>query len=45
VGNSTELFLSVENLFNRRYAVQATPVELQGTPTIVTGGVRFRLAN
>ena len=45
VGNSTELFLSVENLFNRRYAVQATPVELQGTPTIVTGGVRFRMAN
>lgn len=36
-------FLSVENLFDRRYAVQATPVDLLGTPRTVTGGLRFDL--
>jgi outer membrane receptor protein involved in Fe transport len=39
-----ELFLSADNLFDRRYAVQATPVEILGTPrTVVVGGtVRLR---
>ena len=36
-----EAFLSVENLFNRRYAVQKTPVGLLGTPLLVSAGVRF----
>lgn len=45
IGDSSELFLSVENVFNRRYAVQAGSVTLLGTPTIVTGGIRFRLFN
>jgi outer membrane receptor protein involved in Fe transport len=39
-----ELFLSVDNVFDREYAVQATPVEILGTPrTVVAGGtVRLR---
>jgi outer membrane receptor protein involved in Fe transport len=39
-----ELFVSAENLFDRRYAVQATPVEILGAPrTFVAGGtVRLR---
>ena len=41
LGELGEVFLAVENLFNRRYAVQATPVELLGTPMIVSAGVRF----
>lgn len=44
LGELLEAFLSAENLFNRRYAVQATPVELLGTPIIVRGGVRFHLS-
>jgi outer membrane receptor protein involved in Fe transport len=39
-----ELFLSADNVFDRQYAVQATPVEILGTPrTVVVGGtVRLR---
>jgi len=44
LGDLSEVFLSVENLFNREYAVQATPVEQLGTPIIVTGGLRFHFA-
>lgn len=44
LGELSEVFLSVENLFNRQYAVQATPVEQLGTPIIVTGGLRFHFA-
>jgi len=44
LGGLSEVFLSVENLFNRRYAVQATPVEQLGTPIIVTAGLRFHFA-
>jgi outer membrane receptor protein involved in Fe transport len=43
LGERWDVFLSVENLFNRRYAVQATPVELLGTPIIMSGGVRFHI--
>jgi outer membrane receptor protein involved in Fe transport len=43
LGGSWGAFLSVENLFDRRYPIQATPVELLGTPLTVAGGVRFDL--
>jgi iron complex outermembrane receptor protein len=43
LGDSWGAFLSVENLFDRRYPVQATPVELLGTPLTVTAGLRFDL--
>jgi outer membrane receptor protein involved in Fe transport len=43
LANRWEVFFAVENLFNRRYAVQASPVELQGTPRLVSAGLRFRL--
>jgi len=41
--DSWGVFLSVENLFDHGYAVQATPVELMGTPLTVTAGLRFDL--
>ncbi len=43
LGESWGAFVSVENLFDRRYTVQATPVDLLGTPRTVTGGLRFDL--
>ena len=43
LGDSWGAFLSVENLFDRRYPVQATPVELLGTPLTATAGLRFDL--
>jgi len=43
LGESWGAFVSVENLFDRRYPVQATPVDLLGTPRTVTGGLRFDL--
>ncbi|MDA2928975.1 TonB-dependent receptor [Acidobacteria bacterium AH-259-O06] len=43
LGELWEVFLSVGNLFNRRYAVQATPVELLGTPIIISAGLRFHI--
>jgi outer membrane receptor protein involved in Fe transport len=43
LGESWGAFFSVENLFDRRYAVQATPVDQLGTPRTVTGGLRFDL--
>ena len=36
-------FVAVENLPDRRYPVQATPLELQGTPLTVTAGLRLDL--
>lgn len=42
-GESWGAFLSVQNLFDRRYPVQATPVELLGTPLTIAGGLRFDL--
>jgi outer membrane receptor protein involved in Fe transport len=43
LGEWWEVFLAIENLFDRQYAVQATPVQSLGTPIIVSGGVRFHL--
>jgi outer membrane receptor protein involved in Fe transport len=43
LGELWEGFIAVENLFNRKYAVQATPVQFLGTPIIVSGGIRFHL--
>lgn len=34
-------FVSADNVFDRRYPVQATPVELLGSPILVTAGLRF----
>jgi outer membrane receptor protein involved in Fe transport len=42
-GDSWGAFVSIENLFDHRYPVQATPVELLGTPFTVTAGLRFDL--
>jgi len=44
LGKLWEVFFSAENFFNRRYAVQATPVELLGTPIIVSAGVRLNIS-
>jgi outer membrane receptor protein involved in Fe transport len=41
VAGSWSAFLSAENVFDRRYAVQATPVGLLGGPILVTAGLRF----
>jgi iron complex outermembrane receptor protein len=38
-----ELFLTGENIFDTRYAVQATPVQILGTPCTVVAGARLRL--
>ena len=38
-----ELFVSVENLFDREYAVGRLPIERLGTPRLIHGGVRLRL--
>jgi outer membrane receptor protein involved in Fe transport len=43
LGDSWGAFLSIENLFDSRYPVQATPVELLGTPFTITAGLRFDL--
>jgi len=43
LGESWAAFVSAGNLFDRRYPVQATPVELLGTPFTVTAGLRFDL--
>ncbi len=43
LGESWGVFLSDENLFDRRYPIQVTPVELLGTPLTVAGGLRFDL--
>ena len=38
-----ELFISVENLFERKYPVGRLPIERLGTPRLIHGGVRFVL--
>lgn len=43
LGEHWRAFVNFENAFNRKYAVQATPVMQIGTPIMVTAGVRFRL--
>ena len=40
-----ELFVGVQNLFNREYAVGRLPIERLGTPRLIHGGVRFRIGN
>ncbi len=42
VTRRVDLFLSVENLLGRAYAVAATPLQQLGTPRLVHGGVRWR---
>jgi hypothetical protein len=41
LGDAWRVFVSAENILDRRYAVQATPVEQLGTPFTITAGVRF----
>jgi iron complex outermembrane recepter protein len=43
IGRSWSAFVAIENLFDDRYPVQLTPVELQGTPFTVNAGVRLDL--
>jgi outer membrane receptor protein involved in Fe transport len=43
IGSSWGAFVAIENLFDERYPVQATPVELLGTPFTVSAGLRFDL--
>jgi len=43
LGGPLTAFVSVENLFDARYPVQATPVELQGTPFGFHAGLRLDL--
>jgi outer membrane receptor protein involved in Fe transport len=43
LGASWGGFVSVENLFDRRYPVQASPVQQLGTPLTVSAGVRVEL--
>lgn len=43
LGEQWEVFIAAENLFNRKYAVQVTPVVLLGTPIMVSAGVRFHI--
>jgi outer membrane receptor protein involved in Fe transport len=44
LSESCGVFVAAENVFGTRYAVQATPVELLGTPFTLTAGLRFDLA-
>ena len=41
IARAWSAFAAIENLFDHRYPVQATPVELQGTPFTINAGVRF----
>lgn len=43
IGRSWSAFVVLENLFDDRYPVQATPVELQGTPFTINAGLRLDL--
>ena len=43
LGDSLAAFVAVQNLFDERYAVQVTPVELLGLPITVMAGVRVDL--
>jgi outer membrane receptor protein involved in Fe transport len=42
LGETTEVFLAVENLFNREYPVRSNPASI-GTPLLIQGGVRFQI--
>ena len=41
LGERWRAFLNLENVFNRQYFVQTTPVPQMGTPILFSGGVRF----
>ena len=43
ISDRFDLFVGMENVLNRAYAVGRTPVERLGTPRIFHGGLRFRL--
>jgi outer membrane receptor protein involved in Fe transport len=43
VARSWTVFVSADNLFDSRYAVQGTPVESLGTPLTLSAGLRFEL--
>lgn len=38
-----DIFVATENLFNQRYLTGRTPVSTIGPPTLIRGGIRFRL--
>ncbi len=42
LGEATEAFLAVENLFNREYPVRSNPSSI-GTPLLIQGGIRFQI--
>jgi outer membrane receptor protein involved in Fe transport len=42
IGEHWSAFVNLENVLNRQYAVQSTPVPQIGTPFLFSGGVRFR---
>ncbi|MEE2839841.1 MAG: TonB-dependent receptor [Acidobacteriota bacterium] len=42
LGEGTEVFLAVENLFDKNYPVRTNPNSI-GTPVLIQGGVRFQL--
>ncbi len=42
LGETTEAFLAVENLFNREYPVRSNPASI-GTPLLIQGGIRFQI--
>jgi outer membrane receptor protein involved in Fe transport len=43
IGRNFQLFVGVQNLFNREYFVQTNPSTI-GTPRLVNGGVRLRFS-
>ena len=42
LGEGAEIFLAVENLFDKEYPVRTNPASI-GTPLLIQGGVRFQL--
>jgi len=42
LGEATEAFLAVENLFNQEYPVRSNPASI-GTPLLIQGGIRFQI--
>lgn len=43
LGETLELFVAAQNLFDRRFATAATPLERIGEGRLVQGGIRLRL--
>ena len=42
LGEATEIFLTVENLFDREYPVRSNPASI-GTPLLIQGGIRLQI--